>query len=258
MGETKETRLGRYCRQMMLPHVGEAGQERLLASKVVLVGCGGLGCTIGQILARAGVGEITLCDGDTVQLDNLHRQILYDERDLNRPKAVVAAAKLLMINSQVRLHARPERIDSGNIGDMIQNADLVVDATDNLASRYAINAAAAAQGKDWIYGGCVGTVGTVMVVRSRTGACLECVFGPYDPVEQGQAGGFPVLPTTPVIVGAFQAHEVLRYLLEKEKVKPCGSRTLSIDLWQARVRASDFLSKTPGCGACGKAAERGA
>ena len=89
MKESGDSRLQRYQRQMLLPHLGEAGQRTLLASKVVIIGCGGLGGTISQILARAGVGELTLCDADTVQLDNLHRQILFDEQDVGKPKAIV-------------------------------------------------------------------------------------------------------------------------------------------------------------------------
>lgn len=258
MKESGDSRLQRYQRQMLLPHLGEAGQRTLLASKVVIIGCGGLGGTISQILARAGVGELTLCDADTVQLDNLHRQILFDEQDVGKPKAIVAAAKLLQINSQVKLNAMPVRVDAGNIRDLVANADLVVDATDNLESRYVLNTAAAALGRDWIYGGCVGMEGTVMVIRNRSGACLECIFGPFDPAEGRPTAPFPILPTTPVVVGAIQANEAIRYLLEKEANSACGSRVICIDLAQVRVRSNDRIGKVPGCGVCGKGATQGA
>ncbi len=252
MTQSKEDKLRRYARQMLLPRMGVAGQEKLLASKVAIIGCGGLGSTIGQVLARAGVGELTLCDGDQVELDNLHRQILFDEKDLGKPKAVVAAAKLMMINSQVKYHAMAQRVDEKNIGDLIRGSDLVVDATDNLTSRYVLNTAAVRAGRDWIYGGCVGTEGTVMVVRSRIGACLECMFGPKEPESKNSSGRFPILPPTAVVVGAIQANEVIKYLLAKDEDNPCGSKVISIDLWQVRVRSSDFIGKNPDCAVCRK------
>ncbi|MFA5863229.1 MAG: HesA/MoeB/ThiF family protein [Phycisphaerae bacterium] len=252
MKQSNEGIFQRYARQIIVPQVGLAGQEKLLKSKVVIVGCGGLGCTIGQILARTGVGELFLCDSDKVELDNLHRQILYDEKDLGKAKAVLSAEKLLQINSQVKCHALPIRIDEKNVVDLINQSDLIVDATDNLASRYMLNTAATQIGRDWIYGGCVGTEGTVMLVRNRTGACLECLFGPYDAAEQNPPGKFPILPTTPVVVGAIEAHEVIRYLLTNDEDKPSGSKVISIDLWQSRVRSSNSLAKNPGCDRCGK------
>jgi adenylyltransferase/sulfurtransferase len=252
MTQSKEDKLSRYARQMLMPWVGLAGQEKLLASKVGIIGCGGLGSTIGQILARAGVGELTLCDSDQVELSNLHRQILYDEKDLGKPKAVVAAAKLMMINSQVKYHAVARRVDEKNIGDLIRGNDLVIDATDNLTSRYVVNTAAVQAGRDWIYGGCVGTEGTVMVVRSRSGACLECLFGPMEPEGQKAGGGFPILPPTPVVVGAIQANEAIKYLLTKEADNSCGSTLISIDLWQVRVRSRRSIVKNPECAVCRK------
>jgi molybdopterin/thiamine biosynthesis adenylyltransferase len=252
MTQSKEDKLQRYSRQMLMPQMGVVGQERLLGSKVVIIGCGGLGGTIGQILARAGVGELTLCDSDRVELGNLHRQLLFDEKDLGKPKAIVAGSKLMMINSQVKYHVMAGRVDAKNIEDLIRGCDLVVDATDNLPSRYVLNRAAVRLGRDWIYGGCVGTEGTVMVVRSRSGACLECVFGPEE-VENGKTTvPFPILPPTPVVVGAIQANEVLNYLLAKGKDNSCGSKVISIDLGQVRVRSSEFIGKNPECGMCKK------
>jgi len=251
MEQSTNQKLQRYARQMQLPQVGQAGQEKLLRSKGAVIGCGGRGCTITQILARAGIGEITICDHDTVDLENLHRQILYEEKDIGKLKAVAAGAKLLMFNSNTKLHVFTSKVDGTNVSELITNTDLVVDATDNLASRYMLNSAAVRLGRDWIYGGCVETQGTVMVVRTRTGACLECLFGPFDPEEQGKSGRFPILPTTAVTVGAIQAHEVIRYLLTKGEDNSCGSKIICIDLWQTRVRSNEAAGKNPNCGTCG-------
>ena len=245
-------KLARYARQMMLDRISESGQRRLLKATVAIVGCGGLGSTIGQILARAGVGTLVLCDSDEVEIENLHRQILYDERDVGRSKAVAAAARLLSINSQVKMHARPMRVDAENAAELFESSDLVVDATDNLASRYVLNAAAVRLKRDWIYGGCVGWEGTVMVVRSGTGgACLECVFGPPEPSDPATGGRFPISPATPVVVGSIEAHEVLRYLLDPAANKPCGSRYVCINLEHPRVRSNDGVPNNPACRACG-------
>ena len=248
MNQSDEQKMLRYARQIILPMMGVDGQKKLLASKVVIVGCGGLGCTISQILVRSGIGEITVCDSDTVELENLHRQILYDEQDIGHPKAMVAASKLLNINSQVNLHAKQQRIDENNVGELIEASDLIIDATDNLVSRYMINKAAVAMNRDWIYGGCVESQGTVMVIR-RSGACLECVFGRYDPETQSQRIKFPILPTAPVVVGAIESNAAIEYLLAKDQAIN-GSKLISIDLGQMRVHCTDAIEKNEECFLC--------
>ncbi len=246
-----EQPLQRYARQTILPQVGLSGQEKLLKSSVSVVGCGGLGCTIAQILVRAGVGRVIIRDDERVEIENLHRQILFDERDLGRSKVQAAAAKLSAINSQVEIRALDERVTAENVRSVFDEADLVVDATDNLATRYLLNESAVRMERSWIYGGCVGTEGTIMVIRSGGGACLACIFGPAEASDLQPAGGkFPILPTAPVVVGALQANEVLKYLLAPDNT--CGSRYICIDLWQTRVRASEVLGRVSSCVVCGR------
>jgi adenylyltransferase/sulfurtransferase len=243
--------LERYSRQMLIPAIGEVGQRRLLSSSVFIIGCGGLGCTIAQILVRAGIGTIHIAENECVEQDNLHRQILYDENDLGKSKLESAVKKLRSINSQVTIIPIPQRITDKNIENYLSSAELIVDATDNLVSRYSVNNAARKKNRDWIYGGCVGFDGTVMVIR-ESGACLECVFGPYSSDMQGN-GKFPIAPSTPVIVGAIEANEVIRFLLAKDHPGEglIGSQIISIDLERMRVRTSNLIGKNPECEACG-------
>jgi adenylyltransferase/sulfurtransferase len=247
----------RYARQLILPEIGRSGQEKLRKSKVIIVGSGGLGCAISQILVRGGLGEVTLYDDDRIDLENLHRQILFDENDVGRFKAETAVEKLSRMNSDVRVRVVVERVSEANVESLFDGADLVVDATDNLHSRYLLNAAAVRAGADWMYGGCVGMQGTILLMRTGRGACLECVFGPKEAGDQPRpAEKFAVGPATPVVVGAIQANEVIRYLVEKnapaEADNSCSGRYISIDLWQSRVQSNRLPGKNPECGICGK------
>lgn len=252
MEDFSHDKLMRYSRQMMLEQIGRTGQEKLAASKVVIVGSGGLGCAIGQVLVRGGVGEVTLYDDEKIELSNLHRQILFDESDLGEFKSTTAARKLSVINSSVRVESKVLRVGKENIGALFQGTDLVIDATDNIPSRYLLNEAAVAAGKDWMYGGCAGMMGTVMLVR-RGGACLECVFGPMQPSDCTPVRPFPVGPATPMIVGGIQANEAVKYLLKKQSAgldNSCPSEYISIDLWQLRVRRNTIVNRNAHCRLC--------
>jgi adenylyltransferase/sulfurtransferase len=248
----------RYARQLILPQIGPAGQEKLRKSKIIIVGSGGLGCTISQILVRGGLGEIILYDDDRIDLENLHRQILFDESDIGRFKAEAAAEKLSRMNHDVRVKAVVGRVSEEMVDSLFTaGASLVVDATDNLHSRYLLNAAAVRAGADWMYGGCVGMEGTVMLICGGRGACLECIFGPKEAGDQPRpTEKFPVGPATPVAVGAIEANEVIRYLVEgneqKGVDKACSGRYISINLWQARVWSNQLPGRNPECGTCGR------
>jgi adenylyltransferase/sulfurtransferase len=252
----------RYSRQLILPQIGPFGQEKLRKSKIILVGSGGLGCTMSQILVRGGLGEIILYDDDRIDLENLHRQILFDEKDVGGFKAEVAAEKLSRMNHEVRVKAVVQRVSEGDVDSLFSaGADLVVDATDNLHSRYLINKAAVKAKADWMYGGCVGMEGTVMLICGGRGACLECVFGPMEEADRPRTTEkFPVGPATPVAVGAIEANEVIRYLVEKNDEKgvdkACPGRYISIDLWQARVVSNRLPVRNPECKACEKDKKR--
>lgn len=244
--------LTRYSRQMLLPQIGRTGQQTLAASKVVIVGSGGLGCSIAQVLVRGGVGQVTLYDDEKIELSNLHRQILFDENDIGGFKSAVAAEKLSGINSQVRVQSVVERVRRENVASLFEKYDLVIDATDNIPSRYLLNEAAVTIGSNWMYGGCVGMTGTILLIR-KGGACLECVFGPMQECDSTPVGAFPVGPATPVIVGAIQANETIKYLLKKNAPIPDNSypsEYISIDLWQLRVRSNTITKQNTSCRLC--------
>ncbi|HEX4590914.1 MAG TPA: ThiF family adenylyltransferase, partial [Gemmataceae bacterium] len=168
----------RYSRQVRFPGIGKDGQQKLLDSKVTLVGCGALGTVLANALVRAGVGHLRLIDRDFIETNNLQRQILFDEADVaaNLPKAEAAARKLRVINSGVTVEPIVTDVDRTNILDLAGDADLILDGSDNFEVRYVINDAAVKLGKPWVYGGCIGSHGQTMTILPGETPCLRCVF----------------------------------------------------------------------------------
>src|ERR1700751_2797135 len=163
---------------MRFPGVGEDGQIRLADSHVTLCGCGALGTVIANALVRAGVGHLRLVDRDFIETHNLQRQVLFDEHDVaeNLPKAEAAARKLAAINSAVQVEPVVTDIDRTNILDLVHDADLILDGTDNFEIRYLINDAAVKLGKPWVYGGCIGSHGQTMTILPGQTTRLRRVF----------------------------------------------------------------------------------
>src|SRR5947199_5888972 len=153
--------LDRYSRQMRFYGIGEEGQKRLLDSHVTLCGCGALGTVLANALVRAGVGFLRLIDRDFIETNNLQRQILFDEQDVasNLPKAEAAARKLRIINSGVMVEPVVTDVDRTNVLDLVRDADVILDGSDNFEVRYVVNDAAVKLGKPWVYGGCIRSVG---------------------------------------------------------------------------------------------------
>src|SRR5215471_4106299 len=158
--------LERYSRQMRFPGLGKAGQEKLLASRVTLCGCGALGTVLANVLVRAGVGFVRIVDRDFVEISNLQRQVLFDESDVigNLPKSEAAAKKLREINSMVTIEPIVTDIDRTNIIELCKDVDVILDGTDNFEVRYLINDAAVSLNKPWVFGGCIGRVGQTMTI----------------------------------------------------------------------------------------------
>src|SRR2546425_12511627 len=159
----------RYSRQVRFPGVGKDGQAKLLASKVTLVGCGALGTVLANALVRAGVGHLRLIDRDFIETNNLQRQVLFDEQDVaeNLPKAEAAARKLRAINAGVQVEPIVTDIDRTNILELVGDADLILDGTDNFEIRYLINDVAVKLHKPWVYGGCIGSPRPTMAASPR-------------------------------------------------------------------------------------------
>src|SRR5213596_3253999 len=212
---TDSNSLDRYSRQMRFPGMGKAGQEKLLASRVTLCGCGALGTVLANVLVRAGVGHVRLVDRDFIETHNLQRQVLFDEHDVaeNLPKAEAAARKLGAINSEVYVEPVVTDIDRTNILDLASDADLILDGTDNFEIRYLINDVAVKLGKPWIYGGCIGSHGQTMTIIPGQTPCLRCVFEAAPaPGEAGTCETAGVLSPIVNIVASFQVAEALKIL----------------------------------------------
>jgi molybdopterin/thiamine biosynthesis adenylyltransferase len=166
----------RYRRHLSLPELGLAGQQRLLDSKVLLIGAGGLGCPLAQYLAAAGVGELGLVDDDVVDLSNLQRQVLYGTRDVGRPKVEVAEERVAALNPEVRVTPYRTRLSSLNALEIFEGYDVIVDGTDNFPTRYLSNDACVLLGKPNVYGSIFRFEGQASVFDSRNGPCYRCLY----------------------------------------------------------------------------------
>src|SRR6184192_1921051 len=248
-----EPSLERYSRQMRFYGIGEEGQRRLLNSHVTLCGCGALGTVLANALVRAGVGYLRLVDRDFIETNNLQRQVLFDEHDVaeNLPKAEAAARKLAAINSSVQVQPVVTDIDRTNILELVQDADLILDGTDNFEIRYLINDAAVKLGKPWVYGGCIGSHGQTMTILPGQTPCLRCVFEAAPaPGEAGTCETAGVLSPIVNIVASFQATEAIKILTGRlDKV---NRELLYFDVWentQRRIKIAPLLGKVD-CPCC--------
>src|ERR671920_1443421 len=205
----------RYSRQILFEGIGEEGQRRLRESRVLVVGCGALGSAQVEMLARAGVGRLRVVDRDFGEESNLQRQTMFTERDARErtPKAVAAARRVAEINSEVECEAEVADVNQSNVERLVEGCDVVLDGTDNFATRFLVNDACVKRGVAWVYGAAVGSYGVTMTVRPNVTPCLRCVFG-----EVPAAGSAPTCDTAGVImplinvVAAVQTSEALKLL----------------------------------------------
>lgn len=195
----------RYDRQMMIPGFGEAGQEKLKKAKVVIAGSGGLGSPAAIYLAAAGLGTLRIIDHDKVELSNLNRQILHWDKDVGRQKVESSVEKLKQLNRSVTIETVSATINEINVYTMVSGFDVIVDAMDNLPTRFLLNSAAIKLGIPFIHGAVYGLEGRAMTVIPGKSACLGCLYRGSPPREK-----FPVLGTTPAVIGAIQATEVIK------------------------------------------------
>jgi len=208
--------LERYSRQILFSAIGRKGQERLSRSKVIIIGCGALGSVIANNLARAGVGTVKIVDRDFVELSDLQRQIFFDEEDVRKrlPKGIGALDKLRKINSSIRLKAEVLSVEPRNIEKLLAGWHLVLDATDNMETRFLINDACAKNKVPWIYGGVIGWIGMSMTIIPERTPCLRCII---DKVPM--SGSLPTCDTQgiinprPNVIGSWQTSEALKLLI---------------------------------------------
>jgi len=236
----------RYDRQIMIGEIGQEGQEKLKRSRVVIAGTGGLGSPIAIYLTAAGIGMIRLIDHDQVALSNLNRQILHWEEDIGRKKVDSARTKLRTLNSAVEIEAIAETITEGNVSKLVDGCDGIVDAMDNLPTRYILNRCAIEKNIPFFHGAVNGFEGRVMTILPGKTACLRCMY--RGPVPQEK---FPVIGVTPAVIGGIQSTEVIKYLLGIGRL--LTNRLLIYD--GLKVTFSEFtVNKNPDCDHCGSRA----
>ncbi len=244
----------RYSRQMRVPGIGKAGQERIMNSRVTLCGVGALGTVLANNLVRAGVGHIRVIDRDFVEPSNLQRQVLFDEADVtnNMPKAEAAVIKMRQINSGVKLEAIVADINRTNIEEFCKDSDLILDGTDNFEVRYTINDVAVKLGKPWVYGGAVGTEGMTMTIVPGDTPCLRCVFeASPGPGEVGTCETAGVLGPAVGVIANMQSAEALKILAGKKET--INRELVMLNLWEntyKRVKIAPLMGRKGKCPCC--------
>jgi molybdopterin/thiamine biosynthesis adenylyltransferase len=235
----------RYDRQIMIYGFGEAGQEKLKKAKAFIAGTGGLGSPVAIYLAAAGIGTIRMADHDTIELSNLNRQVLHWDENIGARKVESAAAKLRKLNPGVTVEPIPDTITEANALDLVGDADLIVDAMDNLPTRYLLNRTAIAKGIPFFHGAVYGFEGRAMTVIPGKTACLNCLYhGAQVPKEK-----FPVIGVTPAVIGCIQATEVIKYITGLGEL--LTNRLLNYDA--LRMTFTEFkVNRDPACEHCGR------
>ncbi|MGD9564295.1 MAG: ThiF family adenylyltransferase [Pyrinomonadaceae bacterium] len=243
----------RYSRQILFSEIGKAGQEKLLDSRVLLIGCGALGASHAEMLARAGVGKLRIVDRDFVEFTNLQRQTLFKESDAAErlPKAIAAKERIAEINSDIDVEAIVADVNNSNIESLIDGCDLVLDGTDNFQVRYLLNDACVKLGKTWIYGAAVSSYGTTMTIIPGGTPCLRCIFE-----EMPDAGSSPTCDTAGVImpiissISSIQVAEAIKLLVgDRDSLH---RSLIQIDVWQNDWRKIKLSGPNPDCKTCAR------
>ena len=242
--------LSRYARQMVFYQIGERGQRRLADSRVVVAGCGALGSVISSLVVRAGVGHVRLIDRDFVELNNLQRQVLYDEDDVaaGLPKAAAAADKLKRVNSEIEIEGIVADLNSSNAERLLSGFDVVLDAIDNFEARYLINDLCIKTRTPWIYGAVIGSYGVTMNIFPGETACLRCLF-PTPPapgtVETCDTAG--ILGSTVNTIASLQVTEAIKMLIGADS--DVSSGLLQVDVWDGEMQRT-AVPRQANCPAC--------
>jgi adenylyltransferase/sulfurtransferase len=241
----------RYSRQMLFSEIGRVGQERIRASRALLVGCGALGTAQAEALSRAGIGQLRIADRDFVESSNLQRQTMFTEGDAAArvPKAIAAAKHIAEINSEIEVEPEVVDVNHSNIERLIRDCDVVLDGTDNFATRYLVNDACVKHEVNWIYGAAVGSYGVTMTIQPHQTACLRCVFEEAPP-----AATAPTCDTAGVImpiisvVAAVQVSEALKLLTNNHD--DLHRSLMQFDVWKNEWRRINPGPPSPDCPTC--------
>jgi adenylyltransferase/sulfurtransferase len=241
----------RYSRQARFAAIGAAGQAKLCAARVTVIGCGALGSAVVDLLARAGVGEIVIVDRDFVELSNLQRQVLFDEADAEAriPKAVAAANAVRRINSLVKVTSLIADVTPSNVEEIVSGAQVVIDGTDNFETRYVVNDACVKHGIPWVYGGAIGAIGMVMSILPGETPCLRCVF------PGGQTAGVLATCETMGVIGAIVTLVAAVQWTEAVKIiigdlAHLGRGLATFDLWTNDYLLATGFPRNTDCPCC--------
>jgi molybdopterin-synthase adenylyltransferase len=242
----------RYSRQVRFAPWGVEGQARLSASRVAIVGCGALGTVQAEILTRAGVGLLRIVDRDLVELSNLQRQFLFSEADARdgTPKAIAAARRLAEINSEVIIEPMVADLSPSNVADLLENIDLILDATDNFETRYLINDFSVRENIPWIYGAAVSSYGLKLAIIPNITACLKCTYPDPPRGAQPTCETAGVLSTVTATIAALQTADAMKILASGH----AGFLPLltTIDVWTGEIRQIAAPSRDPNCPCCAR------
>lgn len=239
----------RYSKQRMLPQIGAEGQRRLNGATVLVAGCGALGSNLAETLARAGVGHIVLIDDDRLELNNLQRQALLTEKDVDSPKARAVAGALLRIHTTLDVRYESVRLTRENVERSIAGVDLVLDGFDNLPARYLLNDACVKHAIPWVFAAVAGTYGMVMSIVPHRGPCLRCLFpspAPEETVLTAQNAG--LLASLPRAITAIQVTQGLKILLQQEE-NP--GTLITYDIWSDHF-AAESIVRNADCPCCSR------
>jgi adenylyltransferase/sulfurtransferase len=247
-----DAQLLRYSRHILLAEFGVDAQQRFADSQALIVGVGGLGNPVAQFLAAAGVGSLVLVDNDRVDLTNLQRQILFDTAAVGRLKTEAAAARIAAVNPEVRVVQAPERVDLDALRRLAANAHVVIDCTDNFATRHAVNRACVATRKPLVSGAAIRFDGQIAVfdLRDSASPCYHCLFGEGEEFEETRCATMGVFAPLVGIVGATQAAEALKLLASAGR--SLAGRLLLLDALTMEWRELSVV-KDPACPVCGGA-----
>ncbi len=236
----------RYEKQILFKPLGQSGQKKLQKAQIGIVGIGALGTNMASLCTRAGIGSLVIIDNDRVELSNLQRQMLFDESDIGALKAQRAAEKLAGINSEIKIEAFTERLTDANFADIFSGCDLILDATDNFATRFIINSQTLSSGQPWIYSGVTASSGQSMMINPFDTACLRCLIP-----EDTMVDDFPSVHNSGIIgpivtiIASVAVSMALRYLVESHIERD----VICFDAWELRYHRIP-MGRTPGCPGC--------
>lgn len=230
----------RFQRQIIVPELGEEGQQLLSKKHLVIIGGGGLGSNSSNILTRIGIGSIDIVEDDLVELPNLYRTSIFNEEDVGRPKCQILEEKLKIINSEVKIRGIKKRATKENINSIVKNADIILDGTDNMQTRFLINDISVKNNIPWVYAGVYSTVGMVMGIRPKQSPCLKCISQSI-PEKTGE---IPVLGNLPLTIASIECTEAIKLLLDKQL-----SGLIIYDIWNQNFEQMN-IKRNPRCSCC--------